>query len=870
MIRNRLIAVALAASLIFGSVPPAPAVSSGSPSHHGASLIAGTGFSSQALSLRALYGHDAGLRELRVEMIDKLTFALSEAQNGNIDSGFWGVIEILGLLRDNPRLGLDEGTLEVVLSVIEKYHAYHHGRFVFATLSKPPVIRVSRFLDMLKNYRMARDFPRLIDDLNVIHPRLRDDRHPELDELLSRHFHLPLSRIASLTDEQYRRAVRHAHDNVTHLQLYLADDPLLQPVMKSLLLRGIHTTNSQRGGPGTSEPGRTWFKVLDLSEANKTAMQRASYLLDHFQPVLEEDPYAGHQIYQIGFQRNADESMQAVAGRWNDVLAQLEPQGPSLVAGVPYSAPEPTAPSEPLRLWVQCMRPFSAFVFLAHSTVRPGAFHLEGADIPAELRNQEFTYLSEGVVNVVYASKDWVIKRRRSLREGTAVILTLYLEKAISIMLPSFLEKPLSDLLWNPRSWLNRTALLAFWSSTFFVPVSLLVDSPPGRMWTEMYELDQSGERLMRKLPAHAAYIPGYLMFLPLSFRADPGWLGAITVEAAYERIQPTVEELLRSMEKRGDETSLAHWMYELNVFVNEVLADEGLGYSDGHPKNVALRDGQFVVLDSGGLFSKNGKARSLAAVPRKTAKAWWRTEEGRLSWLRTHLERWVEDDRADGVLSDKDAAKILGILSTDQRSILALLNLLALHLSLELVLRPATVFMGPFFFFLAALMLDNWPGALYGLSIMLVRPMVTLVYAGQNKHLTKPATLTALSAVPYIGLGATIFRLLQREPVLGDYLFSAALRRKIKNPVWSERLSRHMRLWVIAPAFYLPLVLALGVGGHIVGQFGWMSRWIFWVSGATLYAGIILGEAINNLEFVKVGRRLSAGRRDFGLGAAS
>ena len=213
---------------------------------------------------------------------------------------------------------------------------------------------------------------------------------------------------------------------------------------------------------------------------------------------------------------------------------------------------------------------------------------------PAELTTGRLHRLGEGIGKVVYASENWVVKRKRQPSEVLALIVIWKALRRLERLLPGhFSDRPAHQI---------RFLRVFVQAVVRVVPRSVWMMTHAGEVLTTYRARDRQGESLTREYLAGTPLVPQTIHFPPTQIQVY-GWPGHITVTQATQRVDATLYQRLHHLAaaKRFD---------ELEVWLNRWLALRQAGWQRGvfsldtHLKNFGISGDRVVLLDPGGLTS--------------------------------------------------------------------------------------------------------------------------------------------------------------------------------------------------------------------------------------------------------------------------
>jgi ubiquinone/menaquinone biosynthesis C-methylase UbiE/GNAT superfamily N-acetyltransferase/transglutaminase-like putative cysteine protease len=281
---------------------------------------------------------EKGTVPISTAMAEKVRGLLSEADEaqrfGNNHRAAWKVIDAFEVLRDHPDTRWSPDQVRTALEILQKYEDRWDRQIFPGTLALRPRISMKPFLDVLKRAADTGESDDLPKAIAAVRPKLVEKHDEHEMGLIARYLSLGVLRytpaqIRELAQDDYRRALITANDNFRHVFLSAADAPWLQPVMREFFLKGIETTQSQRGGPGTSDPHQTWMYVEGLSTENREALERGGFILRE----------AAGEWPLIGFRIQDTDDEETIVRNWGRIMRLIKSQGPSLVPGEDFDPP---------------------------------------------------------------------------------------------------------------------------------------------------------------------------------------------------------------------------------------------------------------------------------------------------------------------------------------------------------------------------------------------------------------------------------------------------------------------------------------------------------------------------------------------------
>ncbi len=218
---------------------------------------------------------------------------------------------------------------------------------------------------------------------------------------------------------------------------------------------------------------------------------------------------------------------------------------------------------------------------------------------PEELTAGKLQYLGEGVGKVVYASRNWVVKRERRPREILALIAMWRAVRKLETYLPRRWRRRLLD---RPAKQIKLLRLAAE-AVVVILPVSVWLASHIGATRRLYRKRDRFGELLAETKLAGSGLIAETVTFPPVRVKVG-GWPGWLVVEEATERVEQTLDERINDLarERRFD---------EIEVWLNRFLELRQAGWRrgvfslDAHLKNFGVRGDRIVLIDPGGLTNR-------------------------------------------------------------------------------------------------------------------------------------------------------------------------------------------------------------------------------------------------------------------------
>jgi len=218
---------------------------------------------------------------------------------------------------------------------------------------------------------------------------------------------------------------------------------------------------------------------------------------------------------------------------------------------------------------------------------------------PEELARDRLKRIGEGIGKVVYASEHWVVKRERSPTEVVALIIIWRTLRRWAHRLPFGLGKR-----WLTRESMTvRLVSAVVRAAMIVVPRSVWFSRRVADMWSTYRARNRRGERLARKLLAGTGLIPSRICFPPTTVLVGgfPGWL---TVHEATEKVDTTLDRLLRDFAHQGDFAAVEFWL-DRYLETRQNGWRHGLFSVDAHLKNFGVIGDRIVLLDAGGLTDR-------------------------------------------------------------------------------------------------------------------------------------------------------------------------------------------------------------------------------------------------------------------------
>lgn len=217
-------------------------------------------------------------------------------------------------------------------------------------------------------------------------------------------------------------------------------------------------------------------------------------------------------------------------------------------------------------------------------------------EAPRELTQGRLRRLGEGVGKVVYASKNWVVKRERSTNEMLALIVVWKFLRRMEKHLPGDWGRRVRQ---HPGRQLRLLRVVAQAVVTV-VPRGIWYSSHVGEMWRLYAHRDWRGEHLAVKHLSGTRVVPETITFPPTRVKVG-GWPGWLTVSEATERVQTTLYAKLTELAGAGRYEELEELLERL-LEVRRAGWQRGVYSVDAHLKNFGVIDERVVLLDAGGL----------------------------------------------------------------------------------------------------------------------------------------------------------------------------------------------------------------------------------------------------------------------------
>lgn len=231
--------------------------------------------------------------------------------------------------------------------------------------------------------------------------------------------------------------------------------------------------------------------------------------------------------------------------------------------------------------------------------MRPGADYVTLPRAPEELTRDRLKRIGEGIGKVVYSSEHWVVKRERSPTEVVALIIIWRTLRRWAHRLPFGLGKR-----WLTRESVTvRLVSAGIRAAMIVVPRSVWFSRRVANMWSTYRARNRRGERLARKLLAGTGLIPSRICFPPTTVLVGgfPGWL---TIHEATEKVDMTLDRLLRDFARQDDFAAVEFWL-DRYLETRQNGWRHGLFSVDAHLKNFGVIGDRIVLLDAGGLTDR-------------------------------------------------------------------------------------------------------------------------------------------------------------------------------------------------------------------------------------------------------------------------
>lgn len=221
------------------------------------------------------------------------------------------------------------------------------------------------------------------------------------------------------------------------------------------------------------------------------------------------------------------------------------------------------------------------------------------AHIPDELTAGRLLRLGEGIGKVVFASRHWVVKRKRSPSQIVALILLWKLLRKFARIFPGhlgerFLQRP---------SKLTRFLRVVIQTVMLVVPRSVWFTTHIAEVWRIYRFRDLRGTRLAGIHLAGTGLMPERVSFPPARIDVG-GWPGWLTVSEATERVDDTLYHLLTQLAGAGEFAEMEIWLGRF-LDLRQSGWRRGLFSLDAHLKNFGVIGERIVLLDPGGLTDR-------------------------------------------------------------------------------------------------------------------------------------------------------------------------------------------------------------------------------------------------------------------------
>jgi len=218
------------------------------------------------------------------------------------------------------------------------------------------------------------------------------------------------------------------------------------------------------------------------------------------------------------------------------------------------------------------------------------------ADAPEELTRGVLRRLGEGVGKVVYASDQWVVRRKRSPREVVALILLWRGLHFIERLLPGGWGRKLRS---HPSRKLRFLRVLVQ-GAISLLPQALWFRGHIRDVWRLYRRRDRRGVKLAQIHLTGSPLYPQTVTFPPVRVRVG-GWPGWLVVSEATERVETTLNDKFIGLARAGRFLEMEQWLIRL-LDARQAGWRRGLFSMDAHLKNYGAIGDRVVLLDSGGL----------------------------------------------------------------------------------------------------------------------------------------------------------------------------------------------------------------------------------------------------------------------------
>ena len=215
-------------------------------------------------------------------------------------------------------------------------------------------------------------------------------------------------------------------------------------------------------------------------------------------------------------------------------------------------------------------------------------------EAPRELTGRTLVRLGEGIGKVVYASKNWVVRRDRSPNEIVALIFLWKALRRLERILPGGVR-----LARRPSRQI-RFLRVMIQTTLSVLPKSWWFTTHVREVWKLHRRARTRGERLADEYLAGSSLIPQRVRFPSTRIRIA-GWPGYLVVSEAAQRVEGTLLQRLTELANAGCWGQLEEW---LDRFLEARQSGwrRGLFSTDAHLNNYGVTGDRIVLLDTGGL----------------------------------------------------------------------------------------------------------------------------------------------------------------------------------------------------------------------------------------------------------------------------
>ena len=213
---------------------------------------------------------------------------------------------------------------------------------------------------------------------------------------------------------------------------------------------------------------------------------------------------------------------------------------------------------------------------------------------PAELTSGRLNRIGEGIGKVVYASRNWVVKRERSRNEILSLIVIWKVIRRVQRFLPGahrWLEHPSRQI---------RFVKTVLHGLLLPLPKGFWYLAHLGDVWRNYASRSDRGDELARKYLSGTGLMPEQIVFPPVRVQVG-GWPGWLTVSEATRRVECTLLQRIEELARAGDYDAIDVWLDRLLATRQEGWR-RGLFSTDAHLKNFGVTGDRVVLIDAGGL----------------------------------------------------------------------------------------------------------------------------------------------------------------------------------------------------------------------------------------------------------------------------